>query len=166
MNDTVKMIFKTLILVPCIIFVAFLVFNIFAFGISYFKILSLSQVALQAAIENNYITNNDRTTLENYMNDYVETDILENVAFTPNTTFTKLQYGEEVTVGITANYRFILPLTPLEETTNGFATTQKGQFSNWLSESTLQQKREDNISNNNINIEYKVPGLHYYADLN
>lgn len=55
MTDSVKFIFMTLIKVPCIIFAAFFVFNIFAFFFIYFKMLGFSYVVMQEVVENNYI---------------------------------------------------------------------------------------------------------------
>lgn len=57
MSDNVKFIFMTLIKVPCIIFVSFFIFNIFAFFFIYFKMLGFSYVVMQEVVENNYITN-------------------------------------------------------------------------------------------------------------
>ena len=56
MSDSVKFIFMTLIKVPCIIFGAFFIFNIFAFFFIYFKMLGFSYVVMQEVVENNYIT--------------------------------------------------------------------------------------------------------------
>lgn len=56
MSDSVKFIFMTLIKVPCIIFVSFFIFNIFAFFFIYFKMLGFSYVVMQEVVENNYIT--------------------------------------------------------------------------------------------------------------
>ena len=56
MSDSVKFIFTTLIKVPCIIFGAFFIFNIFAFFFIYFKILGFSYVVMQEVVENNYLT--------------------------------------------------------------------------------------------------------------
>ena len=60
MSDNVKFIFMTLIKVPCIIFVAFFIFNIFAFFFIYFKMLGFSYVVMQEVVENNYITASQR----------------------------------------------------------------------------------------------------------
>lgn len=56
MSDNVKFIFMTLIKVPCIIFVSFFIFNIFAFFFIYFKMLGFSYVVMQEVVENNFIT--------------------------------------------------------------------------------------------------------------
>ena len=53
MAENVKFIFKTLIKVPIIIFVTYFIVNLFAFTVSYFRLLGVSYVVLQTAIENN-----------------------------------------------------------------------------------------------------------------
>lgn len=58
MSDEVKFIFMTLIKVPVIIFIAFFIFNLFAFFFIYFKMLGLSYVAMQETVENNFIPKN------------------------------------------------------------------------------------------------------------
>lgn len=55
MDGGVKFIFKTLIKVPVYIYIAFFAFNIFAFCFVYFKMLGLSYMVQQIAVENNYI---------------------------------------------------------------------------------------------------------------
>ena len=60
MSDNVKFIFITLIKVPCVIFVSFFIFNIFAFFFIYFKMLGFSYVVMQEVVENNYITATQR----------------------------------------------------------------------------------------------------------
>ena len=54
MTDGVKFIFKTLIKVPVYIVAAFGIFNIFAFCFIYFRLLGVSYVVQQTAIENTY----------------------------------------------------------------------------------------------------------------
>ena len=51
MSDEVKFIFKTLLKVPVIIVVSFLILNIFAFFFIYFKVLGLSYVVMQTAVK-------------------------------------------------------------------------------------------------------------------
>ncbi len=146
MEDSIKTIFKTLIKVPVIIMVSYLIFNIFAFGISYLKILGLSYVVMQTAIENNYIPQEEKNSLELYMTNSIQTPMLQNVSFTPNTTYTRRQYGNMVTAGVQATYKFIWPLSPPE-----------------INAGVSGQPNEQNA---NIVIEYQVPGLTYYPDLN
>jgi len=116
MSETVKFIFKCLIKVPVIILVSFAIFNIFAFWVSSNKMIGLSYTVQQVAVENNYIPASERSSLENYMQNELQTDILQSVRFTQGTTFTKQQYGSQVKVGVEANYKFIWPLQPRDMT--------------------------------------------------
>lgn len=178
MDGTVKFIFKTLIKVPIYILVSYLIFNIFAFGLSYFKMLGLSYVAMQTAVENNFIPDTEKASLENYMQNTLETDILQNVSFTDDTTKgNHLQYGDTVTVGVQAHYKFIWPLQPKEQHAGGSGGTNgnfgantdgmnnSGDYSGDKTDSQLKDARDNYDSDqNNIVIEYKVPGLKYYPD--
>lgn len=167
MSDSVRYIFKTLIKVPKIVFICFAIFNAFAFGVSYMKVLGLSYVAMQVAMENNYIPPAEYQILKDYMEQNLETEILQDVDFTPGTEFTRKQYGEPVTVGVQARYRFIWPLTPREQIHGEFLGMKDSGFGGYKSEAELEatrQKRESQAKSN-IVIEYVVPGLRYYPDL-
>lgn len=193
MTENVKFIFKTLLRVPIIILVCFAVLNVFAFGLSYFKLLGVAYVSMQTAIENNYIPVQEYTTLKGYL-DKQETQMLENINLTcitgnavstvdPNTLGTfdeqyniRYQYGAPVTVTVSAHYRFVWPLMPKEQTSNGVAATgysvQGGAYTgkirgNDLNEDQLEDRLEayENNPRNNIVISYTVPGLKYYPDL-
>lgn len=67
MSDSVKFIFKTLTKVPIIIFTIFFVFNVFAFFFIYFKMLGISYVVMQTAVENNFIPRAEFNTIEDYL---------------------------------------------------------------------------------------------------
>lgn len=69
MSDSVKFIFKTLTKVPIIIMCAYAVFNIFAFFFIYFRMLGVSYVVMQTAVENNYIPTTEGGTLLDYLED-------------------------------------------------------------------------------------------------
>ena len=69
MTDSVKFIFKTLIKVPIFIFVAFLILNIFAIAFIYFKMLGLSYVVMQTAVENNYLPDSEVSMILSYLNE-------------------------------------------------------------------------------------------------
>ena len=69
MTDSVKFIFKTLIKVPIIIFIAFAIFNIFSFCFIYFRMLGLSYVVMQTAVENNYLPASETNTLIDHIRD-------------------------------------------------------------------------------------------------
>lgn len=169
MSDSVKFVFKTLIKVPIMIVICYAIFNLFAFSVSYVKMVGLSYVVMQCAIENNYIPPSDRSILEQYMADHMETGILENVSFTDNTTFTKQQYGDTVTVGVQAHYRFIFPLMPSEQVYGDLYTPLEGggNFGGYKSGSQMDAERRAREENpqNNIVITYELPGLRYYPDL-
>lgn len=172
MSGTVKFIFKTLIRVPIIIIIAYTIFNVFGFGLSYFKMLGLSYVAMQTAVENNYIPDNEASTLNSYMANSLESEILEGVSFTDDSDVgysDRKQYGNTVKVGVQAHYKFVWPLQPKEQTKNetGFdGMNNSGVYQGDKSESELEAAREAYDSEqNNIVIEYEVPGLKYYPDM-
>ena len=181
MTDSVKFIFKTLFKVPIFIMASFAVFNAFAFGLTYFKLLGLSYVIQQTAVENNYIPDEELNTLNNYLASITNTGVIDNariVLENPDDSSireatVKRQYGESVTVGVTAHYRFIWPLTPKEQLQNpddefiGYGSQQSSNFSGYADASTLEARRQEieNNPTNNINLIYTVPGLKYYPDL-
>ncbi len=173
MSDSVKFIFKTLIKVPCIIMVSFAIFNAFAFGLTYFKLLGFSYVLMQTAVENNYIPAAEKGTLDSYLQSIASTGVVDNASIVlPDNT--RKQYGVPVKVGVTAHYRFIWPLTPKDQLNNtsegfiGYGTGAKSSFSGFADGGTLEQRRKaiENNTQNNITIEYTVPGLKYYPDKN
>ena len=67
MQDGVKFIFKTLIRVPIVIYVAFALLNLFAFCFAYFKMLGVSYVVQQSAVENKYLTTSNLKTIGDYV---------------------------------------------------------------------------------------------------
>lgn len=169
MSDNVKFIFKTLIKIPVIILVVYAVFNVFAFSLSYFKMLGFSYVAMQTAVENNYIPDEERGTLESYLNN-METPMLENCTLECDTgggANSKVQYGTAIKVTVSAHYKFIWPLMPVEQRTGAAAEGLNGQnIGTELTEDQLKEARDayDN-PDTNIVITYTVPGLKYYPDL-
>lgn len=177
MTDSIRSIFKILIGVPVIIMVCFAVFNVFAFGLSYFKMLGLSYVVMQTAIENNYIPQDDKSTIENYM-DSIETAVLSNIKFTDDTDFNRKQYGESVNVGVEARYNFIWPLTVKEQTSGemgvegmndplAYGGTNNQTATGWKTNTELKDYRQEKSekADTNIKIVYIVPGLKYYPDM-
>lgn len=168
MEDTVKYIFKTLIKVPCIIVASYLVFNIFCYGLISFKLLGVSYTVMQTAVENNYIPEEEKNTLEAYFQELDNSsELINNVGFTSDTDFAKHQYGSTVNVGVTADYKFILPLMPYQQTSDGIVAAGKtNKVTNWLSDSELATVRKANETENNITFSYTVPGLKYYPDMN
>ena len=118
----------TLLKVPVYIMVAFFIFNLFAFTFIYFKMLGISYVVQQTAIENNYIPAAEKKTICDYMKDNLANiSMVENVglcygdnsyldvtkadSINPKTgAFQKKQYGSKITCGVTCNYIWIWPL--------------------------------------------------------
>ena len=158
--------------------ISYAILNLFAFGLSYFKVLGFSYVLMQTAVENNYIPTSEMEQLNKYLDDISSTYVLDNaliITKDPDNTVTKdatvkRQYGEEVYVGVSVHYRFIWPLTPkdqLSDTSSSFVGMTDNNFSGFASTSVLEARRkaiEDNVQNN-ILFEYRVPGLKYYPDI-
>lgn len=177
MNDSVKFIFKTLLRVPIIILVTYFIFNIFAFSFTYFRLLGLSYVVMQTAVENNFIPTEEADTLLNYI-DSLETRLLTDLDIgcatgeedigdqhlsirsgSPTSGLNKkVQYGTPITVRVYGNYTWIFPLVNTgtdEEVEVGGAEIDRGNVMGLTY----------NETDHNILIEYKVPGLKYYPDL-
>ena len=177
MSDGVKFIFKTLIKVPVYIAVAFFVFNIFAFSLTYFRLMGLSHVVLQTAVENNHIPSSELNTLNGYLDSITDTGVVGDASVVlqdkegrNEIATNRRQYGRPLTVGVTAQYKFIWPLSPkdqLVDPSSGFDGLHGSGFSGYASGGTLEQRRKDIEDNedNNIRIEYTVPGLKYYPDM-
>lgn len=190
MADNVKFIFKTLLKVPIIILISYTIFNIFAFSFSYFRLLGFSYVAMQTAVENNYIPAEEMATLTNYLNS-LETEMLTDLSIfcdtdisTSNTADNnKTQYGTPITIQVRAHYNFIWPLMPSEQKSNGVVADglHGNNAGSDLSNAQLDQLREQYEQNSgsydssrdtfqqndnaNIVISYTIPGLKYYPDL-
>lgn len=146
MSESVRTIFKILIKVPIILAVAFLLLNLFIFVVSYYKVLGLSYIVQQVAVQNNFIPPDERIKIEDYM-DTLETETLQNVKFTDDTTSVRGQYGSSVTVGVEASYSWLAILNLSEP------------------DSELDAERDKQSRPSNIVIRYTVPGLKYYPDL-
>lgn len=180
MSDAVRYIFKTLIKVPVFIAVAYLIFNIFAFTLTYFKMLGFSYVVMQTATQNNYLPDAERITLQNYLDSISNVYIIDDAKLILSGTEAnestlpanqKRQYGQSVTVGVQCHYKFIWPLQPKEQLQNegeGFiGMSDNSAFSGFAGSDVLTARREEYEANpkNNIIIKYTVPGLKYYPDL-
>ena len=81
MSDEVKAIFKSLIKVPCMVVVIYMIFNLLVFSFMYFKVMGTSYVIMQTAVENNYIPQTEFTTLCKYMNQFYRTPFVSDVRF-------------------------------------------------------------------------------------
>lgn len=174
MTDGVKFIFKTLIKVPVIILVAYLIFNIFAFAFTYFRLLGFSYVAMQTAVENNFIPPEEQETLTSYL-DSLETYMVSNLALGCDTNTTndavnggpyiditqpdndniKVQYGTPMTITVSAKYTWIFPLV----------NTSKYDDDNPKDGPNAMGLTYNENSDNNIVISYTIPGLKYYPDM-
>lgn len=166
MDDTVKTVFKTLIKVPCIILIAYIIFNIFAFVVSYFRLVSLSYVVQQTVIQNNYIPGDEEAQLIQYINDNVNSSLLVNIKvevsqnsigdISGNTqtikSNNKCQYGASLYLKIHANFNILNPVVPFTEA-EGLDGTMGTRYA---------PPQRLNIP---IDLEYRVPALKYYADL-
>lgn len=144
MADNVKFIFKSLIKVPIFIFVAFFIFNIFTFFFIYFKMLGISYVVMQTAVENNYLPQQELTTLNEYMTSLNNISYVENAHIVVDNdtsgatlyngsgnyldekgnakalksdghnSVTRRQYGNYIVTGVYCKYRIIWPLQYVE----------------------------------------------------
>lgn len=164
MADNVKSIFKILIKVPIIILVSYLIFNLFAFTYTYYRLLGFSYVALQTTVENNYIPQTEAETLQRYLAS-LESGVVQNLTLGCDTNLDngtsidisepsgdneRVQYGTPITVTVSAKYVWIFPLV------NSMNGNESGSF-----ERLTYNANEDN----NIVISYTIPGLKYYSDL-
>lgn len=190
MEDSVKFIFKTLIKVPIIIVISFLIFNIFAFSISYTRLLSFSYIVMQVGAENNYIPTSEKNMLEEYARDIAtatmpevrviynrpsETGIIgskfdDSIASAyPDDTGSRRQYGRKVRIGVAARIVLAWPLTAketMQDANVGVTGFSDSNTANGLADdATLQQRRDAKKSDFWISIVYTVPGLQYYPDL-
>ena len=163
MNDSVKFIFKTLIKVPVIIMVSFIIFNIFSWTISYFKLVGASYTIMQVGMENNYIPPTEEAAINRYLGT-LRSGVLSNVQIAGESTYrTRRQYGDELTVGVSADIKFIWPLMHYEQFNS--SSNPDEAFGSELTASEIQQKRSDKEQEEDIVITYTVPGLQYYPDL-
>ena len=161
MADSVKYIFKTLIKVPCIILVCYMILNAFMFVYSYFKVLGLSYVVMQTAVENNYLPNDQLAMLDDYAQSLAKGSVLSHCSVVPgklavteaatggwgdgNSPWTagwepksdgsariRHQYGASVTCGVVAKLDFIWPLDTREVLDN-----PDDQYLGWNSTGTF-----------------------------
>lgn len=163
MNDTVKFIFKTLIKVPIIIFVAFFAFNIFSWVISYFKLVSASYTVMQVGLENNFIPAKEQESINKYL-DTLNNAVMTNVRIDGESSYgVKRQYGKPLTVGVSAQFKFVWPLQHYEQYEK--SSNPEEAFGKELSMSEIANKRKNKETKQNMQIVYTIPGLRYYPDL-
>jgi hypothetical protein len=83
-ENSVASIFKILIKIPIIISVSYLILNIFAFALSYFKILGASYSLQQIVMENNYLPVSEVESFNKYLrgsdgSSGLQTSFLDNI---------------------------------------------------------------------------------------
>lgn len=85
-ENSVASIFKILVKIPIIISVSYLIFNIFAFALCYFKVLGASYSLQQIVMENNYLPVNEADAFNKYLRgsssidlDGLETVFMDNI---------------------------------------------------------------------------------------
>lgn len=191
MSDEVKFIFKTLIKVPCIIMVAFFILNIFSFFFIYFKALGMSYVVMQTAVENNYLPTTELNQLVKSVNGWTNIKAVQDAGIIVGNTNNdnsiihnqseisskahvaddarkKKQYGKDVTCGVYCRYQIIWPLDVRAQTKDekGVVGLSDEKFSGFKSEKDLEKARDKRAGTLDIKIQYTVPGLKYYPDMN
>lgn len=181
MSDGVKFIFKTLIKVPFIICVSFFIFNIFAFTVSYFRIVGASNTLQQAIMDNNYLVESDYDTFEGYT-EMLKTKCLDNIQIIVDTDGNdydpkhyqehndRKQYGHVITCGITARFKPIIPLIYTETLEDGkvkgYGSTETGASGGTKTGTELERlrKEKNKDAEGNITVVTKVVGMQYYSD--
>ena len=180
MSDGVKFIFKTLIKVPFIICVSFFIFNIFAFTVSYFRIVGASNTLQQAIMDNNYLVKADKDTFDTYIKN-LSTPCLTDIQLIVDTDGNdypdnyhwkneREQYGNVITCGITAKFKPIIPLiyteTLEDDKVRGYGSTYTGASGGTKTDAQLQEAREkkNEKAEGNITVVTKVVGMQYYSD--
>lgn len=176
MVEELKFIFKTLIKIPCIIMVLYLIFNIFAFSLTYFRMLGASYAVMNTALINNYIPPQEKKDLQQYIDGF-ETQNVKDITLIGKDS-PRTQYGTIKEVGVSYTYKWIWPLTPQDQglTFGGYdefqsdsqnGTTYSALTDAWKkSDDQIQADLEAKAQTGTIKLIYKVPGLQYYADLN
>ncbi len=190
MSDGVKMIFKTLLKIPAIIAVSYIIFNIIFMLVFYFKFLGLSYTVMQTCMESNFIPERERVAIQSGLDDICNNSNLisnayvavydtsrrgSNNAYVPTrpnaSNNRRTQYGSSKTIGIHYDYTWIWPLMPQEygvHATEVHAGDDIGNLSNnstIYNDGTLNSLRESKKRVLPFDIYYTVPGLQYYADL-
>lgn len=168
MTSMVKGVFKVLLAVPVIIAVVFLIFNLFSLATSYFRLLGLSYAVQNVAMENNYIPDTEYGQLTNHFQS-LETAILRNVRFTDeNEARTRRQYGETINIGVEAEYVWAIPFLPKaaqgKENASGQELFTNGPNTEYAQNPTGATAIDNGLTTT-IRIEYSVPGMAYYPDM-
>ena len=174
MADGVKFIFKTLLKVPIFIFVSYLILNLFMFAYTYFRMLGMSYVVMQTAVENNYLPESEYKLLDNHLQSFAENTshfvknakIITNAVGEPGRVSGiagatgvsgKRQYGKPVRVGVQYQFTMIWPLMPHEYNPDSGTPQELNAME------AEYGGRQGGF--NTVTIDYTVPGLKYYPDL-
>lgn len=171
MAGAAKTVFKTLIKVPIYIAVIYLVFNLFSFAISYFRLLGVSYTIQNVVLENNYIPAAELSQINSQLSS-METAILTNIqVVNVGEASTRRQYGETVEVGVQADFIWAVPFLPIKNEAKTGSVIDPSGGSNTLtvySDATHGTSGGSPIANGvtqTISITYTVPGMAYYPDL-
>lgn len=188
MSDSVKFIFTTLMKVPILIFIAYGIFNLFAFCFVFFKMLGVSYVVMQTAIENNYLPHTELLTLYEYVDSFNDITMIENASIIVGGTGLDTASPNYVAMSGATD-----TTATLSQTANSSDARRKVQYGHtvtigvtcdyvfiWpltyrvpghngaatpVQDPSNAQNAGINTARNAINIVYNVPGLRYYPDL-
>lgn len=137
-ESSVAGIFKILIKIPIVIVISYLIINVYAFSLSYFRILGASYSLQQIVMENNYLPEREANSFEKYLQSletgfltnitavvYTDTDISDASGYTGRNTDGRIldatsfgvvvgnnsrqQYGDTAYVGIVSNFSALWP---------------------------------------------------------
>lgn len=184
MADSVKFIFLTLIKVPIIIFIAYGILNLFAFCFIYFKMLGVSYVVMQTAVENNYLPASELNTLYTYVDSFNNISMVENATIIVGGTGLDTSNPNYAVMSNSGDTAATIP----DNGTNSSDARSKKQYGRtvtvgvtcdykfiWplmpnkvqgMGSTTPPQTNTGRVTaNNDITIVYTVPGLRYYPDL-
>lgn len=173
---------KPFIKMPLILLVCYSLFNLFGFSYTYFKLLGASYVVMSTVVENNYIPGDEEAQIKAYLNDIDGIDsstgvdnieLVSNIKLTPDSEASvigdsnRTQYGEVKVAGVQGRWNWVFPLYP-EKVAGVKGTTNDRQGYAGIEENPVKAEALRNRGNSddfNIKIEYHVPGLRYYPDL-
>lgn len=189
MSDDVKFIFKTLIKVPCIIVISYLMFNIIMFVNFYFKGLGASYLVMQTVAANNYLPETEKQQMINVAKEFNESDLIRKVAFGCRTTSTsdedlqhqirsnsdaiqidsnstvKNQYGKSIKCYFAYEFIWQMPLSNKGLKVDGINNSSSGGMEAGLSQEGLVTQSDNGDTGAVVIFSYTVPGLKYYPDM-
>lgn len=194
-ESSVASIFKTLIKVPIVIVVSYVILNIFAFALSYFRILGASYSLQQIIMENNYLPEQEANSFAEYL-DSLETDFLTDISavvytdIDPTLSYTgrepdgsmvksttyagvignnaRVQYGNTASVGVISNFKALFPFRYDQLFQNGEGVEGwkvNNNIDNMAFKTNEELKKGRLFSTAKIDIVHPVIGLQYYSDM-